>query len=523
MQKQSAVWEGSDGVGAGRDGLDKWRGSWRGKSDVRATKAAIPDHWASIERRRKRTTGRKDNDKDKGRSSKRARRAIEARVADLDVGARVDAREQPDYHLRGRDDDDAYYGKHEYDTIWGDTVVASRREPCPSPPPLRKLDFEAVAQCLSPALPESPRPELSTPVPASVLETSETPEPPPIVRQRAFIEHASLSVQKLDLEAIELEAPVANPPAVRREASSCDSASELLKTLTVHEEWDAVGEQIYKELHAVSKGAADTSFYYSPAMGWMLEDMCVDIAVYRRAAAATRIQACWRGMVARDDYQDMKARKEKWEKRAVAKSEAKAMQLSYSERLKAAAPRDQSAGLLVVNKIILGHSIANDEPLYGGKCFCVGMCTGVVQACLLGSVTVVHDAPDAFYDAAWDFFERHPDKACDVRHIDLTGREVLYNDISSLRELLSFGPPYKLDGNLDLHAFLAKRREPLGYTKTGRRLVHSQDLIFAVVAAVFTQSDVVLLDAATAMPLHAIVRCQRHTSRRLRSTHAHLR
>ena len=44
------------------------------------------------------------------------------------------------------------------------------------------------------------------------------------------------------------------------------------------------------------------------------------------------------------------------------------MQLSFSERLEAAAPRDQSAGLLVVNKTILGYSIANDEPLYGGKC-----------------------------------------------------------------------------------------------------------------------------------------------------------
>ena len=30
---------------------------------------------------------------------------------------------------------------------------------------------------------------------------------------------------------------------LRREVSSCESASELLKTLTVHEEWDAVGEQ----------------------------------------------------------------------------------------------------------------------------------------------------------------------------------------------------------------------------------------------------------------------------------------
>ena len=69
---------------------------------------------------------------------------------------------------------------------------------------------------------------------------------------------------------------------VRREASSCESASELLKTLTTHDAWEALGEQMYEELRAVSKGDADKSVYYSPATGWLLEDMCSDIAVYRR-------------------------------------------------------------------------------------------------------------------------------------------------------------------------------------------------------------------------------------------------
>ena len=63
MQKKSGVQEGSDGVGAGRDGVDKWRGSWREARDVRATEAAPPKHWASIERRRKRQTAHKDKDK----------------------------------------------------------------------------------------------------------------------------------------------------------------------------------------------------------------------------------------------------------------------------------------------------------------------------------------------------------------------------------------------------------------------------------------------------------------------------
>ena len=174
------------------------------------------------------------------------------------------------------------------------------------------------------------------------------------------------------------------------------------------------------------------------------------------------------------------------------------MQLSFSERLEAAAPRDQSAGLLVVNKTILGYSIANDEPLYGGLCGSVMLLTGVVPPCLGGSVTVFHDAPEAFYYVLWDYFERYLDNACFVREIHRAGSEMVYNDISSLRQLLSLGPPYKPHGNVDLQTFLAVRREPLGYTNSGQRLLHHQDLIFMVVAAVFMQCDLVLLDSATA-------------------------
>ena len=367
---------------------------------------------------------------------------------------------------------------------------------------------------------------------------------------------------------------------VRRDAPPCASASELLKTLTTHDAWEVVGEQIYEELRAVSKGDVDKSLYYSPATGWLLEDMCSDLAVYRREAAATRIQACWRGAagrakatflraslsavrlalqaaqemgwtvhgyrsevvgrehrlvvfaeplvspaewaatriqacwrgwLGRDDYQaakQAKAKKERRAKRAEAKREAKAMQVSFSERLETASPPDKSAGQLVVGKTILGHSIANDEPLHGGKCTCVGLLTGDVPPCLGGSVTVFDDAPEAFYYAAWDYCERYIDQACDVRFFDLTGSEGIFTDITSLRQLLSVGDPFDLPGNPDLQTFLAERREPLGYTNTGRRLIHSQDLVFMVVAAVFMQIDVVLLDAASACPLYMIVRCR---------------
>ena len=503
---------------------------------------------------------------------------------------------------------------------------------------------------------------------------------------------------------------------LRREASSCESASELLKTLTTHDAWEEIGAQIFEEMRAVCKGGVLMSRYYSPATGWMLENMRSDLAECRRTAAATCIQAwwrgtvgraeatfvewaatriqarwrgaggrhkaeslwhkatldeviepnkpvvtlneltsmeagsmvdllcvvggfgfdnvrgpdsfwilgggrdwmdrcdevigrvqligtapwvtkllelsnadifddwplhpdkvvmvrnallvcfddgptllaraadvdtvprhpcaatleswvhakqldresifatciqaCWRGWLGRVDYQAVKeakqakAKKERRAKRAEAKREAKAVQLSCSERLETAAPPDKSAGQLVVGKTILGYSITNDEPLYGGKCSCVGLLTGVVPPCHGGSVTVFHDAPEAFYYVLWDFLERYIDITCNVREIHRAGSETSYQDISSLRQLLSLGPPYKPHGNVDLQTLLEERREPLGYTNSGQRLVHHQDLIFMVVAAVFMQCNLVILDSATAMPHHVIVRCQRPNSRR---------
>ena len=86
MQNQSGVREGSDGVGAGRDGVGKCIGSWREVRDVRAAEAATPKHWASIERRRKRQTARRD--KDKERSSNGFPRLTLALTLPLEVDQR---------------------------------------------------------------------------------------------------------------------------------------------------------------------------------------------------------------------------------------------------------------------------------------------------------------------------------------------------------------------------------------------------------------------------------------------------
>jgi hypothetical protein len=285
MQKKSAVQEGSDGVGAGR-------GSWREAHDARAAEASTPKHWASIERRRKRQTARKDQDK--GRSSKRARRALEARVADRNVGARVDAREQPDYGLRGRDDNDKCFAEHEYDTIWGDTLVASRREPCASPP-VKKLDFEAVALHLCASSPLEP----ATPAPGSVLKASETPAPPPVVRQPAFgaqLEPASPPVVKqLDFEAIELEAPVANPPAVPQEQRLCHKS---MKQFYDAHEWE-VREHGHNSAwgRALSLVAVSKNFdaVYAASYAEQVEDARLLLACLNAWQSVMHIQACWRG------------------------------------------------------------------------------------------------------------------------------------------------------------------------------------------------------------------------------------
>ena len=192
---------GSGGFGAGRGGVDKPSGSWRERVAVPEAEVATPAHWASIEGRRKRQRVRKS------RRSKQARRTLEERVADVDDGKSADAREQPGYGLRDGGWRDVWY---EYDTIFGDPVVANRQEPCASPP-VKKLDFGAVAQHLPASSPREP----STPAPVSVLKAAaETPAPPPVVRQQArdaLTRNAALPTQKLDFEAIELEAAAANP------------------------------------------------------------------------------------------------------------------------------------------------------------------------------------------------------------------------------------------------------------------------------------------------------------------------
>ena len=192
---------GSGGFGAGRGGVDKPSGSWRERVAVPEAEAATPVHWASIEGRRKRQRVRKS------RRPKQARRTLEERVADVDDGKSADAREQPGYGLRDGGWRDVWY---EYDTIFGDPVVANRQEPCASPP-VKKLDFGAVAQHLPASSPREP----STPAPVSVLKAAaETPAPPPVVRQQArdaLTRNAALPTQKLDFEAIELEAAAANP------------------------------------------------------------------------------------------------------------------------------------------------------------------------------------------------------------------------------------------------------------------------------------------------------------------------
>ena len=92
--------------------MDKLRRSWHEQRAVWTTGVATPDHWASIEGRRKRQRVRKS------RRSKRARRTLELRVVDRDDDDKsVDAREQPDYGLRGLPDQDEHYAEHECDTI----------------------------------------------------------------------------------------------------------------------------------------------------------------------------------------------------------------------------------------------------------------------------------------------------------------------------------------------------------------------------------------------------------------------
>ena len=72
-----------------------------------------------------------------------ALRAAAATDAHLGVDERVDERDGAEFGLRGCADDDAYFAVQEHDNVFGDTIVASRREPCATPS-LAKLEFEAL-------------------------------------------------------------------------------------------------------------------------------------------------------------------------------------------------------------------------------------------------------------------------------------------------------------------------------------------------------------------------------------------
>ena len=244
--------------------------------------------------------------------------------------------------MRGRDDHDACYADHEYDTTWGDTIIASRREPCASPP-VRQLDFEAIARRLKPV---SPPLEPSTPAPASVLTAPETPEPPPLLRQQwsdALVGHAALPAQKLDFEAIELE-PIESPSEPHAEPSvpAFRQADELRSVIRRH------GYEVEQLLALTVSNAPhlQPSELLRLAVQWREARQMHD---FERADELLAL-ACHHG---HDEHEFEKLSGVPPARRQMAAKQAKAKKMGSQ---------------LVVGSTILGRSIANDEPLYGGKC-----------------------------------------------------------------------------------------------------------------------------------------------------------
>ena len=135
----------------------------------------------------------------------------------------------------------------------------------------------------------------------------------------------------------------------------------------------------------------------------------------------------------------------------------------------------------------IGCKLINKELRHGGQCMIVSL--------LASSV-----AKEDFLHRLLDHLEREADAVNTVvEYHEFKEMEILKFPLQSLRHALQ-----RLCRVSDLGAHIAQLREPIGY-RTGARLYAPLDRAALLAAASYLQQDIIVLDASTAMPLHAIV------------------
>jgi hypothetical protein len=218
-----------------------------------------------------------------------ALRAAAATDAHLGVEERVDERDSADYGLRGRADDDAYFAVQKYDNVFGDTIMASRRQSCATPS-LAKLSFGSLVS-QRPVSPQSLLElslEASKPAPrheqASKLHVeSAVPAAtePPVTKSSATELAAALAAEPVSA----VFKPSAPEPAAAALAAAVSAASDPSPAEPVSA---AVKPSASEPVSAVIKPSATVE---------SMDELAT--TPHHVQLAATRIQACYRGMLAR--------------------------------------------------------------------------------------------------------------------------------------------------------------------------------------------------------------------------------
>ena len=128
-------------------------------------------------------------------------------------------------------------------------------------------------------------------------------------------------------------------------------------------------------------------------------------------------------------------------------------------------------------------------------------------------------AKEDFLHRLLDHLEHDADAATTVAsYHEFAKKEFKIYELKSLRHALR-----RVLGVSDVATYVAQLREPIGY-RHGARLVAPLPVAVLFAAASYMKLDIVVLDATTATPLYAIVRCpSSHPVLLWRLTHVPLR
>ena len=436
------------------------------------------------------------------RNALRATAATDAHRADHE---RVDERDDPDYGLRGLDDVDIYFDEEVYDAVDGDTIVASRRERGARPPRL-KLDFGTLA-VPGPTSPSSIL-ELDTLEATDEAAAVETAAEPPTVE---WMDELAATPRHEQLAATRIQACYRGTLTRGNMSSKATQAAdrESIAATRIQSCWRGVLGQRDPEATAMqlafdAKPQAATpptplldppaeqptvesmdELAATPSQYAMVVEESRELAAELAVAADSEEEVVDIGAALKVDIDTTPGDRQRL---AMAESaDDEALRTGVERSL---APKPTLA--LAANTPLwggIGRRMANTEPRTGGMCMIVSLLESPI-------------AKEDYLHRLLDHLEHKAEAAKTVvSYHEFAEKEIKTYELESLGHALR-----RVYGISDVAACVAQLREPIGY-RPGLRLAPALPGAVLCAAASYMKVDIVVLDASTATPLYAIVRC----------------